>query len=817
MKIRTTLFTAFLIAALLPSTLMTAWSYHHSVEREFAEVKDRHLLLAQSLKGTLERYHIALTVTIESISASLLTGKTPPGLRQLMSSVNLVEVIIIDQTTGSTIAQANADPLATKKPLSDKLVADAQSIAVTDQTVFSPVMESRLSGNVILGARRYENKLAVSIVKTDFFVTLGKSISFGDRGHAAIVDHMGNLLAHPTPQLQQSRLNISAISIVQKMMNGESGIDSFYSPALKDDMIAGFATLDGSAGWGVMVPQPVAEIYAKVGENNRALLVALVTALLLALGFALVFVNSIASPLEHFLALMKTNACHEDVREAQVATGIVPLSELQEFNHSYNIMARRVSSAKDRIQELAYLDNVTGLPNRIKLEYSTDRLLADKQQLRGGGVFVFIDVDNFKQINDLFGHSTGDLFLRDTACKIQQVVTATTQTSPAFNTSSTPPLVARIGGDEFAILFPSMNDRRDTETLLSALNQVLTEPGEGLPLFSRRSSSIGCSRYPVDGTSLSELMKKADIAMYHAKNSGKNRHQIFDHTVVDLTAAEMARAVSCAIEAGEMTLEYQPKICARTGQISGAEALVRWDNRQRGRLMPDKWIPSIANTPVMRQLGEWLVGRVMADQQLWATAGLEIKVAINVGSEHFEESGFGDWLYSTAAKHNYDPRFLEIELTENTLFSSGTAAEETLRKLSKYGFKIAIDDFGTGYSNIARLTQLSIDSLKIDRTIISNAPDDEKMASIMECIVMMADRLGVETVAEGIENDQQINYCTSLGVDVLQGFYYSHSLPWAELLEWAQAREQKAESARSQKQKQNVSYPESYLPAAAMS
>lgn len=784
MRIRSVLIAAFLIATLVPSVIFGWWSYRHGLEREFAEVNDRHLLLAQNLGKALERYHRDVVGTFDSISASLIAGHKTPNLEALMSSINLVCVLIVDTATGDVMAAAEMDPSRPGLGVPADLVETARSLARPGMTTFSQVLPSDHAGNVILGVRQYGERIAVAIVSTEYFVELGKSIAFGKKGHAAIVDSTGNVLAHPLPSWVAARKNIAKVSAVARMMAGETGIETFYSPALKGDMIAGLTAVPGP-GWGVMIPQPVQELYDKVYENNKAVLMALAIGLVMTTGFVLLFVNSLAAPLERLLQAMKENGEDGRMTVSPATSGLVPLTEVAQFHENYNEMVLRVSEANAKISAMAFSDSVTGLPNREGLQQLADEALNHASPATNGGVLVFVDLDDFKLINDLHGHDVGDVFLRDCAAKLKRVVRDLSSNCTNQATNMPEPVIARIGGDEFAILYPGLVDEGEIKHFLNFLKLELSTPSQQLPFITKRNASIGCSRYPLDGQVLEELIKFADIAMYHAKKCGKNRAEIYNQKNGTMTASELRFAVGEAIVNNELVLEYQPKVSAVDHKVVATEALVRWDHPTLGRIPPNQWIPTISNSLVIKQLGEWVVGRAMDDHKIWTRAGLDMKVAVNVGSEHFSSPDFTEFLARSARAKGFDANDMEIEITEDALFSTETDAEDVISRVHRLGYKIAIDDFGTGYSNIARLCKLPVDCLKIDRSVISQANSDERVASMMDCIVLMAKKLGCETVAEGIETSEDAGRSRSYGVNTLQGFLFSPSLPVDDLIDWA--------------------------------
>ena len=306
MRIRSILIVTFLFATLVPSVFFGLWSYQQGVEREFGEVKDRHLLLAQNIGHALERYHIDLVASFETISSSMLSGKSVPNLHLLMKRLEIEGVIIVDRANGRIISEENVVQVEMATHIPAKMMEYFRSIAFQGWTSFSTVMKNPDGNIVIYGLRRYQDKIAITSVRTDYFVELGNSVSFGKKGHAAIVDNAGNVLAHPLSAWIIARKNLSGVSIVQRMMNGETGIQQFYSPALKGDMIAGFTTVK-RAGWGVMIPQPVSEIHEKVYENNKSILAAIGIGLSITLALALILIRSLVTPLEQLALVKKSN------------------------------------------------------------------------------------------------------------------------------------------------------------------------------------------------------------------------------------------------------------------------------------------------------------------------------------------------------------------------------------------------------------------------------------------------------------------------------------------------------------------------------
>lgn len=785
MRIRTALSAALLIATILPTTIFGVWSFNHAVKREFAEVEDRHLLLAQNLSSVLSHYHADLVTAVSAISSALQSGRATDDLPLLMSKLHVVGVYRVEEPSGKIVAKngfSQGEGMETEL-LPGNLVALAKDIANDGGPVFSEVVGTRRHGNVLLGVERDAGGVTIVLISTRYFMELGAQIVFGQNGHAAIVDQNGNVLSHPISEWVEERKNLAEVSAVSKLMRGESGVDQFYSPAFNGDVIAGLTTVRGP-GWGVMIPQPVEEIYQKIRANNLSIFLALGTGWIVAAVLVFLFANSLTKPIEDLLQSIRQNARTRQLKPVKVRLGLVPLREIWELRLAYNAMVARVEQATEKISTLAFTDGVTGLANRKRFEEVTTELLEITSGKAARGMVAFIDLDDFKQINDVHGHSYGDRFLKECGTRLIDLVEEAEQIFFEGEVIEHPPIAARVGGDEFAIVFPGLTEESDIRRFMSLVRNLLSTQSTVLPETTICSASIGCARYPQDGATLAELVKRADIAMYHAKKSGKNRFEMYASNMGMMTAAELCVAVDNAIDNGELALEYQPKVCARTKMPRGVEALVRWNHPTFGRLLPDNWIPIIAHSQVMEHLGEWLITRAIEDHGKWTRAGLDLSVAVNVTAGHFSSPDFTASITRLARERNFDCRNMEIEITEDTLFASEEGADTVLQCLRSQGFRISIDDFGTGYSNIARLSQMQVDFLKIDQSVISQALSHERVASVMDCIVLMAKTLGCKTVAEGVETQTEVDFLGRHKIDILQGFFFSRALTVAELLKW---------------------------------
>ena len=785
MRIRNILLIFFLVAALVPSILFEWWAYKQGVKREFDDVKDHHLLLAQNIATALENYHQDLITTIETIDEELLKHREVTNLKFLMRRLKIEYIMLLEENGGAIQSIASIGNISPTELISPSVVKKLASIATDQKTVFSTVSNSLNNKNVIYGVRRYGLQLAIAQIGTENFVKLGKSISFGKKGHAAIVDQEGNILAHPRPEWIKLRKNISKVSAVKRMMNGETGMEQFYSPALKSDMIAGL-TFVKEARWGVMVPQPVSEIYEKVRKDNLTVLFAIILSISLVAILFMFLIRSLAMPVENLTKVIKLNAKYRKLKKIPIRQHPFLIKEFADLRNNYNDMVVKISKANQKIELQAFTDMVTGLPNRDKFKKVANIVLEKNSNGDVGGVIVLIDLDNFKEINDLHGHHAGDVFLQTCAAKLLNVSKnlelKMSQDPNGINYD--PPCIARIGGDEFTILVPGLIDPAEIVKFLNILRLELSIPSGDMAYISECGASIGCVSFPKDGCLFEDLIKLADIAMYHAKKSGKNKYSTYNPEIGLLSEAEIRRDVLVAIDNDELMLEYQPKICTRRSEVIGVEALVRWNHRELGRLAPDKWLPAIVNSPVVGKLGEWVTNKAIEDHNVWTKAGHDLTISVNIGSKHFISPGFVDKLEEDIKRNGLDSSKMDIEVTEDAIFASEERAEIVLNRLHKLGYSISIDDFGKGYSNIARLSKLPVDVIKIDRSMVVGGHENIRIKKIMAATISMAAGLGCKTVAEGVETFQQAEFATNMGVDMIQGYYFARAMGLSDLIKW---------------------------------
>ncbi len=452
---------------------------------------------------------------------------------------------------------------------------------------------------------------------------------------------------------------------------------------------------------------------------------------------------------------------------------------------------RRLGESNEQIRALAYQDGLTGLPNRRLFNEHLEKVLARARRKRTEFAVLFIDIDNFKLINDTIGHQAADVVLRELARSLnvlirtddmldlyhdENVDTASTITVEPLTDS----VLSRLGGDEFIVLLPDTRDRFAAGTVARRILQHLEQAirVDGHEVFV--SASVGIATYPDDGLSSEILIRNADTAMYHAKQQGKAAFQYYSAA---MNAASVERltletGLRRALEDGSLELHYQPQVDVQTGRIVGAEALLRWHHPVRGYISPTSFIPIAEDTGLIVPLGEWVFDRACAQAAAWQKLGFpKIPIAVNVSGVQFQRQDLRAVVRRKLDAYSLDPALLHVEITETAIVAARERAIELLRELRALGVRLALDDFGTGYSSLSYLKSFPIDALKIDRSFVAEMLTDHTTASIIEAIISMTRILGLSVIAEGVEDHAQFAFLKQIGCDTVQGFYISTALP----------------------------------------
>ncbi len=434
-------------------------------------------------------------------------------------------------------------------------------------------------------------------------------------------------------------------------------------------------------------------------------------------------------------------------------------------------------------RQLAQTDDLTGLPNRRHFFASLDHRLASAAREGSSVTLLLIDLDRFKELNDTLGHHVGDRLLGQIGRRLHD----------GLDSVET---VARLGGDEFAIILEDGADAKTAANVATAVRAALAKPMRLDEMTLHVDASIGIATYPEHADSPVELLQRADIAMYEAK-ANRRGHQVYaperdGHTRARLALIGELRA---GIERGEILLHFQPKASLATGAIDGVEALVRWQHPTRGLLEPAVFLPLAEQTGLMRLLTLRVLDLALEQRSAWHAAGIELAVGVNLSAENLLDIELETDVRRLLARWSVDPRWLQLEITEDVLMADPRRTRDVLERLRATGVTIALDDFGTGYSSLVHVKQLALDELKIDRAFVTNLLHDRADAAIVTSTLALARSLGLRVVAEGVEDGATWSRLAALGCDLAQGYHLSRPLPPEQLAEWLRERGSSASAA----------------------
>ncbi|MGF1475853.1 MAG: putative bifunctional diguanylate cyclase/phosphodiesterase [Geminicoccaceae bacterium] len=784
MRLLYALLSLFLLLTAVPLTLFWVWPHSQAQTDQIEDLRDRHLLLARNLGAALERYHRDVSAAFNLLAVNLIFGQDVEHADDLVRNLNFRHICIADEATGRVVSESSPVTARCPEQVPAERMELFSNLARESAPMFSEVLPGPEGEPLIYIVRRMHGFLAVGALRTDYFTELGRSISFGAKGHAAIVDQRGNILAHPLDHWVSERRNLAEVTAVARMLNGETGIDTFYSPALGSEMVAGFTTVS-DAGWGVMIPQPLAEIREKAEAAKMSAITVFAAGLLLACLFAYIVSIYLARPLELIGgaadAVVRGERPYE-VKESQ--SWLVPL-EFRQVQTSFNAMVRRLGDNLVRIHDLAYQDAITRLPNRALFRKLVGESLIELETSRRGGVVLFIDLDGFKGVNDRLGHDLGDELLRQFATRARAAITAWSRPdrrgatgTEAPETSPPEPIFARLGGDEFGLFMAERARHGDAEAAAMILLDVVSEPfwlgQEEITI----GASIGIASMPQDGHDYATLLRHADMAMYHAKRSGKNGYRFFDRDVQQSATLleSLRREIHQALKNQEFVLDFQPRFDSAGARIRCMEALVRWQHPERGLLLPGAFLPSIESTDTIIALDQWVLAHALQHLTRWNKHDRDICISINMSARHLTDPDLAKQIIHLVQASSIHPQRVELEITEHAVLQNADRAKAFIDALRGFGLRIAIDDFGQGYSNFARFVDLPVDVIKIDRSLIAKLSHDPRAPTIVRSLIAMAEGLGCRTVAEGVENEDQVAILTDMGCSEFQGYLFAKPL-----------------------------------------
>lgn len=645
-----------------------------------------------------------------------------------------------------------------------------ENVKRTLKPVFTDVFVARFALRPVVGIAvpaLKENRFvgyAYCGLNLDYIAEVVKTASLKKGVYVTLVDQKGRVIVSgfenekPMSEFRLGRVKETVYGI-PILLRKETGSSFWY----KDSYFYKMDKVGEGVDWDLVVFVEVWPYVVSALENLLPIFGLIVILLVLSLLLTEFLSRLVSKPLERLVG--KVSALMYAVDSGQKVELPEPrLLEINLLSKAFGELAERLISYVRELKKLAHYDPLTDLPNRVLLMDRIEVAIAEARREGTKVAVLFVDLDNFKVVNDTLGHDMGDRILSQVAKRLKGV----------FRDVDT---VARFGGDEFVIVVPKVKDIGAVvaivEKVLGIFNTPFTIDGEEIFL----STSVGVALYPDNGEDPSTLIKNADIAVYKAKGEGKNCFAFWSEELTRKAeeALRLKSRLRNALKGNEFVLYYQPIYRASTGELVGFEALLRWIDAQRGFVPPSEFIPLLEELGLINEVGNWVVERAFSKSKEWES--YDVFVSLNISPRQFADRRFLEGIAHVLKKTKVDPSRLVLEITENSMMADTERSIRILKELKALGFRIAVDDFGMGFSSLAYLKKFPIDILKIDMSFTHNVVSSRVDRAIVSSITALAKALGLETLAEGVETDQQLEAMRELGCDLLQGFYLGRPLP----------------------------------------
>lgn len=790
MRMRFWLYLLFGVFTLLPLALLGWYTQDYVARNETNRSLEKTRIVvnadANAIASYLSGMHAALEARIDILNQN---NWKQSGALEVFGPVN--EIVLADASSGRIIKRSNGLGFSTSAELAGDRVGyelltriNSELKTASRATAFSE-SDSRAPSFVYL-ARRLANRFVIASVPADTMAAIVKPADDGSID-TIVIDSLG------TPVFWNGNkpgIRLPDTSIASRSSSG-SLIDVGGSNRLSVTRAIGDTSLRALA------VVPMASTFTQLASTNQSVSTAIIVALIMVLLASLFASHIFSRPLERLIAALHRTE-NSNFEELELEAGMILSTEHIELQQSFNSMIGRLREADMQLKTTAFTDPVTDLPNRKAFKDLAENALETLGKGGMSGYLVFIDIDHFKEINDTLGHFAGDQVLRTVALRVAGIVETITGHSPLENplllgvkpNEAPKVIMGRQGGDEFLMFIPETSNVPCIETLMEHVQAAISKPIPGVETTFRLTGSIGIATFPQHGVVFNDLLKRADIAMYHAKKTGKARVEYFRSEIGERTTAEIRRDVHEAIRNGEMELYFQPKITSVSGEVKSAEALIRWISPKDGIVPPGQFIPAIEESDVSNELGEWVIRNAAKAVNHFKSMGHDITVAINISSYHFASQDFVGRLKQIVREEHCPHDKLEIEITEESALDSTVSAANIIGQLQDAGFNVALDDYGRGYSNLTRLAELKVNTIKIDGPLTARITRDARTRVIFEATINMARGLNCKTVAEGVETAEEAAMLTKLGCSELQGFLFSTPLPSSAFLAWMKDRNQ---------------------------
>jgi diguanylate cyclase (GGDEF)-like protein len=616
----------------------------------------------------------------------------------------------------------------------------------------------------------------------DFMVEQMANSRIGKNGHTLIVNSDGKILFHQDPS--QLGLLIPE-QLLNKALQSEKStqfVPATYQEA--SSLLAARRLHDGLLLIGILPENELFKESQRLGTIVAWIVVGTIALLIIALFISMNVL--MVRPLKQLMGAVR------EIGRGNLAPTIAlsTSDELGKLALSFQEMADNLEKSRTKVERLAYHDSLTGLPNRFQAHATLRRMISRARRENSRMAVLFLDLDNFKRVNDTLGHQVGDQLLMEMATRLQVVLRAEDVIHQEVS-KGTPDVLARLGGDEFIVLLSSVSSSRDAAKVASRILDIMRLPFYFNDNEIYSGCSIGISLFPGDGAEVDNLIKRADAAMYQAKEQGRNNYQFYSasYNLAVLEHISLENKLRRVLKNNELMLYYQPLVQAKTGKIVGLEALLRWNDPVEGFIPPDRFIPVAEESGLILPLGEWVLREAGRQLSIWQAAGFtDASVSVNVSAIQLQRQDLGTIVDEVLKDNGLQPWQLELEITETALMKIRPEVIGDLNAMRQKGVTVSLDDFGTGYSSLSLLQELPIGKLKIDKSFVRDMLVDPKDAAIVSAVLFIAKSLGLCSTAEGVETPEQAARLAEEGCDQLQGYLLCRPLPVAEMTAFLKSR-----------------------------
>lgn len=798
MSIKKSLYFSVILAATVPLVFMTILTYYFSYNRYIQLAKSSASDLAETYASGFESQlnvqiaEVEGLANVTSIQSIVLENYNGVAMGKESSYYDSVKQLLTqtsaytDYSVNYYLYDINGYFIASS---SDEEASDWEeymSTPVSDITTTSVMKSSNINKN-----QKSIEIVTPVIVKSTIVGLIRVNISstyFGafipSSGEAFILTENGEYLFSSEGLSYDKDLEKKASKHLSEQKK-----KGYLNPNSKSlQSIYGYSYIE-SNNWLYLIKQEGTQYQNIISTLPYTMLIALIILIIISATICSILSNKYTKP----IFILKDNMKQAADGNLDLECNIQTKDEFKELSDSFNNMMniistnyKQLSESKkileeneielkenyNHIEQLAYHDGLTGLYNRVAFMKYAYEIFHKTGTNFARHAILFIDLDNFKNVNDTLGHDYGDLLLKHVSNKLSESIGSND-------------ILARTGGDEFLILKHSYGTIDDLKCFTAGLVELVRHPIKLDDETASVSMSVGIALFPKDGLTISELIKNADIAMYNAKNSGKNSYRLFDSAMEDdfNRKNDLADILMNVVEQNEIYLLYQPQISAKTGKVIGYEALMRINSELIGNISPSEFIPIAEDSGIINKLGDWALYEACTFNNNLIKAGFEpIKVSVNVSTSQLKDNHLIDIITSIPEITGMDLKYLELEITESVLMTSLEHNLKLINKFKDMGIAIALDDFGTGYSSFNYLTQIPIDTLKIDKSFVDRICDDEKDKLISSSIISLSHSMDIAVVAEGVEHNDQLEILRTQDCDFIQGYFFSKPLSSDEFI-----------------------------------